>query len=59
MVLAWSITEVVRFATYTTSLLGVKLRGLEVLRYNLFYLLYPLGAGSEAALMCANPWARS
>jgi hypothetical protein len=53
MVFAWSLTETIRFATYATGQLGIKLGWLEYLRYTLFYVLYPLGAGSEALLMYA------
>ncbi|GAA97176.1 hypothetical protein E5Q_03852 [Mixia osmundae IAM 14324] len=51
MVLAWSITEVVRYTTYATSLLGFKIAALEWLRYSMFYVLYPLGAVTEMGLM--------
>jgi len=60
MVFAWSMTEIIRYATYTSSILGVKLQTLDWLRYNLFYLLYPLGAGSEWLIMySALPYART
>jgi len=49
-VLAWSITEVVRYSFYACSLLGYEPPLLLYLRYTLFYVLYPLGAGSEAFL---------
>lgn len=48
--LAWSITEVVRYSFYACSLLGYEPPLLLYLRYTLFYVLYPLGAGSEAFL---------
>lgn len=49
MVLAWSITEVIRYSYYAVNLSkdGVVPRWLVWLRYNTFYVLYPLGAGSE------------
>ena len=50
MVLAWSITEIIRYSYYTASLLNVKIGLLTWLRYTLFIVLYPLGAGSE--LLC-------
>jgi very-long-chain (3R)-3-hydroxyacyl-CoA dehydratase len=53
MVFAWSLTETIRFATYSTGQLGFKFSLLEYLRYTLFYVLYPMGAGSEAFLMYA------
>ncbi|KAF8210168.1 PTPLA-domain-containing protein [Mycena galopus ATCC 62051] len=49
-VLAWSITEVVRYSFYASSLLGYESPVLLYLRYTLFYVLYPVGAGSEAFL---------
>ncbi|KAH8119282.1 PTPLA-domain-containing protein [Phellopilus nigrolimitatus] len=48
MVLAWALTEVVRYAFYACSLLGAEPRALRWLRYSTFFVLYPLGAGSEA-----------
>lgn len=59
MVFAWCIAEIVRYATYALALYGIKLYPLEWLRYTLFYVLYPLGAGSEAYLIySAIPWAK-
>jgi very-long-chain (3R)-3-hydroxyacyl-CoA dehydratase len=48
MLLAWSLTEVIRYTYYATSLLGIKIRALDWLRYTTFLPLYPLGAASEA-----------
>ena len=58
MVLAWSLTEVVRYAFYAISLLSRPPYPLLYLRYTTFYLLYPLGAGSEAFLIYSTlpPW---
>ncbi|KAJ7287596.1 PTPLA-domain-containing protein [Mycena rebaudengoi] len=50
-VLAWSITEIVRYSFYATNLLGYEPPILLYLRYTLFYVLYPVGAGSEAFLI--------
>lgn len=67
MILAWSITEVVRYAFYEFALLGVDVPILTwaryvhnevrqailtniTCRYNLFIILYPIGASSEAFL---------
>ena len=50
MVLAWSITEIIRYSYYTVSLFNVKIGFLTWLRYTLFIVLYPIGAGSE--LLC-------
>ncbi|KAF7376092.1 FCP1-like proteiny domain-containing protein [Mycena sanguinolenta] len=49
-VLAWSITEVVRYSFYACSLLGSEPPVLLYLRYTMFYVLYPVGASSEAFL---------
>ncbi|KAG8722617.1 hypothetical protein FRC08_017450 [Ceratobasidium sp. 394] len=51
MVLAWSITEVVRYSFYACNLAGKEPSLLLYLRYTTFYILYPLGASSEAALI--------
>ncbi|KAL8279593.1 hypothetical protein RQP46_007906 [Phenoliferia psychrophenolica] len=60
MVLAWSVTEIVRYSFYATGLMGVKVGLLEVARYNTFYALYPLGAGSEAWLILKSaPYAEA
>ncbi|KAI5121580.1 hypothetical protein M0805_000759 [Coniferiporia weirii] len=48
MVFAWSLTEVVRYTFYACSLIGVEPYALLWLRYTTFFVLYPLGAGSEA-----------
>ena len=48
MVFAWSFTEVIRYSFYAFSLFGTEPYPLVYLRYTTFYLLYPLGAGSEA-----------
>jgi len=55
MVLAWSATEVIRYAFYTLSLARSTVPGILVyLRYSTFYLLYPLGASSEALLIYSS-----
>lgn len=51
MVLAWSITEIIRYSFYAATKLQFQPRWLLWLRYNTFFVLYPLGAGSEAALI--------
>ncbi|KAF7793953.1 hypothetical protein EIP86_005077 [Pleurotus ostreatoroseus] len=57
MVLAWSLTEVVRYLFYALTLLGSEPRPLLWVRYTAFYALYPLGAGSEAFLIWSTlPW---
>lgn len=54
MVLAWSTTEIVRYSFYAFNLLGKNPYALLWLRYTAFYVLYPLGAGSEAFLIYAT-----
>lgn len=54
MVLAWSVTEVIRYSFYAFTLLGGVPYPLLWLRYTLFYILYPIGAGSEASLIYAT-----
>ncbi|KAJ7462224.1 PTPLA-domain-containing protein [Mycena galericulata] len=53
-VLAWSITEVVRYSFYACNILGYEPPILLYLRYTMFYVLYPVGAGSEAFLSYAT-----
>ena len=48
MVLAWSLTEVIRYSFYACALLGKEPYPLLYLRYTTFLVLYPLGASSEA-----------
>jgi very-long-chain (3R)-3-hydroxyacyl-CoA dehydratase len=50
MVLSWSVTEVIRYAFYASSLLSMTPYHLLYLRYTTFYVLYPTGASSEALL---------
>ncbi|KAF5389391.1 hypothetical protein D9757_004281 [Collybiopsis confluens] len=54
MVFAWSLTEVIRYSYYAANLLGLEPAVLLYLRYTTFYLLYPLGASSEAFLIYAT-----
>ncbi|KAG8921139.1 hypothetical protein FRC01_000392 [Tulasnella sp. 417] len=51
MVLAWSLTEVVRYAFYACNVLGLEPYPLLWIRYTTFWILYPIGAPSEAFLM--------
>lgn len=51
MTVAWSVTEIIRYAFYFFALLGGVPSLLNYLRYTLFYVLYPLGAGSEMVLL--------
>lgn len=46
-ILAWSITEVIRYAFYAFSLLGSLPYFLQWCRYTLFFILYPIGVTGE------------
>ncbi|KIM22124.1 hypothetical protein M408DRAFT_324136 [Serendipita vermifera MAFF 305830] len=50
MLLAWSAAELLRSTYYLLSLLHIA-NVITTLRYTAFYLLYPVGAGSEYALI--------
>jgi len=54
MVLAWSITEVIRYSFYSFNLLGKNPYPLLWLRYTTFFVLYPIGASSEAFVNYAS-----
>ncbi|KAL8929113.1 MAG: hypothetical protein Q9172_000656 [Xanthocarpia lactea] len=62
MLLAWSATEVVRYSYFVLNLRGSVPGFLTWLRYNLFYVLYPVGITSEAVLVwkaseaAGEPW---
>jgi very-long-chain (3R)-3-hydroxyacyl-CoA dehydratase len=66
MVFAWSVTEIIRYSYYAFNLYrdGQLPKTLVWLRYNTFFVLYPLGAGSEVFLVyqsldqaeAFNPW---
>ncbi|KAH9903648.1 protein tyrosine phosphatase-like protein [Xylariomycetidae sp. FL2044] len=52
MLVAWSVTEVIRYSYFALTLLsGRPPRTLHWLRYHAFFVLYPLGISSEAALL--------
>ena len=52
MLLAWSITEVIRYSYFVWNLQGSGVPGFVTwLRYNTFYVLYPVGITSECALI--------
>ncbi|KAJ3377465.1 hypothetical protein HDU92_008250 [Lobulomyces angularis] len=51
MVFAWSVTEIIRYSYYGLNLLGFNPKFLVWCRYTFFYLLYPIGAGSEWILI--------
>ncbi|KAL1411248.1 hypothetical protein Q8F55_002199 [Vanrija albida] len=50
MLLAWSVTETIRYPFYALALFNIEVYALDWLRYNTFLVLYPLGASSEAFL---------
>ncbi|CAG5018145.1 unnamed protein product [Parnassius apollo] len=49
-ILAWSITEIIRYAYYALNLINVVPQSLIFLRYSTFLVLYPLGITGE--LLC-------
>ncbi|KAJ3412887.1 hypothetical protein HDV05_008751 [Chytridiales sp. JEL 0842] len=54
MVVAWGVTESIRYLYYALNLVGVKdVYALVWCRYTFFYVLYPLGAFSEIMVMQA------
>lgn len=57
MLFAWSVTEVVRYSYFALTLSGWQPAALTWLRYNTFFVLYPIGILSECSLiyMAADP----
>ncbi|PNP57772.1 hypothetical protein THARTR1_01930 [Trichoderma harzianum] len=51
MLIAWSVTEVIRYSYFALSLAGFTPRVLTWLRYNTFFILYPIGIMSECSLI--------
>lgn len=52
MLLAWSVTEVIRYSYFVWNLQGNGVPGwVTWLRYNTFYVLYPVGISSECILV--------
>ncbi|EKD14818.1 uncharacterized protein L3040_003963 [Drepanopeziza brunnea f. sp. 'multigermtubi'] len=51
MLIAWSVTEVVRYSYFVFTLSGYSPGIISWLRYNTFYVLYPLGISSECWLI--------
>ena len=47
MLLAWCLTEVVRYSFYAVNLFNVNVQLLTWLRYTLFIVLYPMGVTGE------------
>ncbi|EPS44535.1 hypothetical protein H072_1469 [Dactylellina haptotyla CBS 200.50] len=48
MIIAWSVTEVIRYSYYARNVQGEPPAWLTTLRYNTFFVLYPVGILSEA-----------
>ena len=51
MLLAWSLTEVVRYGYFVQTLRGASPGPLTWARYNGFFVLYPVGISSEVVMM--------
>lgn len=51
MLVAWSVTEVIRYSFFVLTLSGYQPGFIKWLRYNTFYVLYPLGISSECYMM--------
>ena len=51
MLLAWSITEVIRYSYFVLNLRGYVPDFVTWLRYNTFYILYPVGILSEMVMV--------
>ncbi|KAJ6261914.1 hypothetical protein Dda_2713 [Drechslerella dactyloides] len=47
MLLAWSVTEIIRYSYYAANLQGEPPAWLSALRYNTFFVLYPVGIVTE------------
>jgi very-long-chain (3R)-3-hydroxyacyl-CoA dehydratase len=54
MVLSWALTGVIRYTFYAASLVGCEFTPLVWARYSTFFVLYPIGAGSEALVKFAT-----
>jgi very-long-chain (3R)-3-hydroxyacyl-CoA dehydratase len=51
MLIAWSVTEIIRYSFFALSLSGFQPKFLTWLRYNTFFVLYPVGIFSECWLI--------
>lgn len=51
MLIAWSVTEIIRYSFFALSLSGYQPKFLTWLRYNTFFVLYPIGISSECMLI--------
>ncbi|KAK9463625.1 tyrosine phosphatase-like protein [Lipomyces oligophaga] len=54
MLICWSITEIIRYSFYASSLRGSPSKWLVWLRYNTFFVLYPAGVSSELLVIYAS-----
>jgi len=55
MLLAWSVTEVIRYTYFAVNIAYGRVPGkLTWLRYNTFFVLYPLGISSECWLVWSS-----
>lgn len=51
MLIAWSMTEVIRYSYFAMTLSGAQPGLLTWLRYNTFWVLYPVGILSECSII--------
>jgi len=51
LVLAWSVTEIVRYLYYATNTAGLKIAPLTWLRYSMWPVLYPMGVSGELGVI--------
>ncbi|ORX60129.1 Ptplb-like protein [Piromyces finnis] len=51
MVIAWCVTEVIRYLYYALNIFKIQVKILTWIRYTFFYVLYPVGASSECVLI--------
>ena len=47
IIVAWSVTEIIRYGYYATQLMDMEVKALTYLRYTLFIILYPIGVTGE------------
>ncbi|RDL39673.1 uncharacterized protein BP5553_04013 [Venustampulla echinocandica] len=53
MLVAWSVTEVIRYSYFTITLSGYAPKFITWLRYNTFYVLYPMGISIDTVYLCS------
>lgn len=60
MVVAWGLSEVIRYSYYIANIVGVNIGALTYLRYSAFLVLYPVGiTGEIIALVKALPYIKA